>query len=94
MFTMKNYTAILLFLAFLLFAAACTEDPPPTLSYQDRGLVDSLYRLQVDTLNPVMDSLCKARFDSAVHHNVDSMMAVRLSEIEEYLERIKRESQQ
>ncbi|MFQ5448346.1 MAG: hypothetical protein ACE5FF_15585 [Saprospiraceae bacterium] len=91
---MKNYTTILFSLPFLLLATACTQDPPPTLTYKDRELADSLYRLQVDTLNPVMDSLCKARFDSAVQHNVDSMMAERLSEIEKYLQRIKRESQQ
>jgi hypothetical protein len=92
--TMKNKTAFLLSAFFFLLATACTEDPPPTLTYKDRELADSLYRLQVDTLNPVMDSLCKARFDSAVQHNVDSMMAERLSEIEKYLERIKRETQQ
>jgi hypothetical protein len=91
---MKNKTAFLLFFFFLLLTAACTKDPPPTLSYKDRELVDSLYRLQVDSLNPGIDSLCKARFDSAVQHNVDSMMQERLSEIEKYLERVKRENQQ
>jgi len=91
---MKKKITVVLSAYFLLLATACTQDPPPTLTYKDRELADSLYRLQVDSLHPIMDSLCKAHFDSAVQHNVDSMMTKRLSEIQKYLERIKRESQE
>ena len=75
-----------------LFNTACTPDPPPTLNYKDRQLVDSLFRMQVDSLKPLMDSLCDLRFDSAVQHTVDSIMQERQSEIKKYLERIKNEN--
>lgn len=74
-----------------LLATACTEPPPPSLSFREREVVDSLFKRQVDTLHPVFDSLCKARMDSLVQHFVDSIMTERTSEIEEYLERIKGE---
>ncbi|MEO1260128.1 MAG: hypothetical protein AAFZ15_15140 [Bacteroidota bacterium] len=90
--TINNY--LFLFLLFcLITTSACTADPPPTLNYKDRQLVDSLFRLQVDSLKPLMDSLCDLRFDSAVQHTVDSIMQERQSEIEQYLERIKSENQ-
>lgn len=75
-----------------LLAPACTEPPPPSLSFREREIVDSLFRRQVDRLHPLYDSLCKARMDSLVQHNVDSIMAERMSEIEQYLERIKGEN--
>lgn len=83
----------LLSLLFCLLAA-CTPEPPPTLSWKERDLVDSLYRLQITSLRPTLDSLCTARFDSALQFKVDSMMKERTAEIERYLEKIKRESQQ
>ena len=77
----------------LLLVSACTPDPPPTLNYKDRQLVDSLFRLEVDSLKPLLDSICDLRFDSAVQHTVDSLMQERQSEIEKYLERIKKENE-
>jgi len=71
---------------------ACTADPDPTLNYKDREIVDSLFRMEIDTLKVIYDSLCETRFDSAVIFKVDSIMKVRESEIEKYLERIKRET--
>jgi hypothetical protein len=87
------YFLTLIFLS-ACFLPACTEDPPPALSYRDRELIDSLFRLQADTLRPIYDSLCIARMDSMVNRNVDSIMQERLAEIEKYLERIKREENQ
>jgi len=69
--------------------AACTEPPPPTLNYKERLLVDSLYNQGVDSLRPILDSLCTLHFDSLVQASVDSMMQERLEEIERYLQRIK-----
>lgn len=59
------------------YRTACTEPPPPTLAYKDREVVDSLFRLTVDSLKPLYDSLCTARFDSAVQFKTDSMLKVR-----------------
>lgn len=84
---------ILVFIAGCL-STGCTEDPPPALSYKDREVIDSLFRARVDTLRPLYDSLCVVRTDSMVKRNVDSIMQVRLGEIERYLERIKAEENQ
>ena len=87
---LMHFAPIILIAALL--APACTEPPPPSLSFREREIVDSLFRRQVDRLHPVYDSLCKARMDSLVQHNVDSIMAERMSEIEQYLERIKEDN--
>lgn len=83
---LKIALAIFSFTATLM---ACTEPPPPTLNYKERLLVDSLYNSGVDSLRPILDSLCNLHFDSLVQTSVDSMMEERLAEIERYLRRIK-----
>jgi hypothetical protein len=90
---LKNYV-ISLGAIFIFVLTSCTEEPPPTLSFKEREMVDSLFRLQTDSLAPLYDSLCQAHFDSAVQSKVDSMMDERLGEIEKYLERIKKENLQ
>lgn len=77
---------------FLLSLGSCTPDPPPTLNYKDRQLVDSLFRKEVDSLKPMLDSLCEVRFDSTVSVTVDSIMKERQSEIDQYLNRLKKEA--
>lgn len=74
--------------------AACTEPPPPTLAYKDREMVDSLYRHQVDSLKPIFEKRCAARFDSAVQFKTDSMLKVRTAEIQKALERLRQETSQ
>jgi hypothetical protein len=74
--------------------AACTEPPPPTLAYKEREMVDSLYRIAVDSLKPMYDSLCAARFDSAVQFKTDSMLKVRTAQVQEALERLRQETNQ
>jgi hypothetical protein len=81
--------ALALIFSLTLLCVACTEEPPPTLNYKERQLVDSLFKLQVDSFRPRYDSICNAQFDSLVKHNTDSMMDARMKEIEKYLERIK-----
>ena len=82
---------ILHFAFCIFFIAACTPDPPPTLNYKDRQFVDSLFRKEVDSLKPILDSLCDLRFDSSVQAAVDSILTERQSEKDKYLERIKKE---
>ena len=89
------YAFCFLVLSSALFPfTSCTPDPPPTLNYKDRQIVDSLFRQQVDSLKPLLDSLCELRFDSAVQQTVDSIMSERQSEIDKYLERLKREMEE
>lgn len=78
----------------IAFCTACTEPPPPTLAYKDRELVDSLFRLSVDSLKPLYDSLCTARFDSAVQFKTDSMLKVRTNEVQQALKRLRQETNQ
>lgn len=78
----------------LAILAACSDPPPPTLAYKDREVVDSLFRLKVDKLKPVYDSLCTAHFDSAVQFKTDSMLKVRTAEIQQALERLRQETHQ
>ncbi len=89
-----NLPFLLVFAFYLFLQTACTADPPPTLTYKDREVVDSLFRMEVDSLKPLLDSLCDMRHDSAVQHKVDSIMGERQSEIDKYLERIKSEMEQ
>jgi len=81
-------------MAVLAILAACTEPPPPTLAYKDREIVDSLFRKQVDSLKPLYDSACAARFDSAVQFKTDSMLKVRTAQIQKALERLRQETNQ
>ena len=76
----------------LAMLAACTDPPPPTLAYKDRELVDSLFRMKVDSLKPLYDSRCAANFDSAVQFKTDSMLKVRTAEIQQALERLRQET--
>lgn len=85
-------TFYILHFAFIIsLVNACTPDPPPTLNYKDRQLVDSLFRREVDSLKPILDSICEIRFDSSVQAAVDSIISERQSEKEKYLERVKKE---
>ena len=86
---MKMVRAFCLLSFVVCLSPSCTPDPVPTLNFQERGVVDSLYKLQIDSLKIVFDSLCEVRHDSAVQFKVDSMMQERQAEIERYLERIR-----
>ena len=98
----KNKTSIwdlfclyfFLFFSGLFFFNSCTPDPPPTLNYKDRQVVDSLFRKEVDSLKPMLDSICDMRFDSAVQFTVDSIMKERQTDRDIYLERLKKKMEE
>lgn len=73
---------------FALFLLSCGEEPPLTLSWEERTLADSLYKAEVVRLRPQMDSICDTRYDSLVNYYKDSLWADRIEEIKEQLERI------
>lgn len=75
--------------ALVLGLASCTEPPPPTLSYEDRNLVDSLYQEAVVLRRPLIDSVCDVRFDSLVFNYSDSLLPLRQQEIARQLQRIR-----
>ena len=53
--------------------------------------MDSLFKKEVGILKPILDSICDAQFDSVVNYTADSIMSERQSEIEKYLDRLKKE---
>lgn len=83
---MKKLLLLLLLLPFFLLS--CGEEPPLTLSWEERSLVDSLFKDEVNRLRPEMDSLCDSRFDSLFNYYKDSLWVDRIEEIKRQLERI------
>jgi len=77
-----------LLLLSLLLLLSCGEEPPLTLSWEERSLVDSLFKVEVTRLRPELDSLCDTRFDSLVSYYKDSLWTDRIEEIKRQLERI------
>ena len=84
---MKQASVFMLLLTSLALLS-CGEEPPLTLSWEERTLVDSLYKAEVVHLHPVMDSICDTRYDSLVNFYKDSLWVDRIEEIKEQLERI------
>jgi hypothetical protein len=80
-------------MAFSLLTA-CTDPPPPALNSQDRQIIDSLYRLRVDSLRPKLDSICDGKFEARVEQAVDSMYKLRVAEMERLIKRLKEKEQQ
>ncbi|MCB9285288.1 MAG: hypothetical protein H6563_14545 [Lewinellaceae bacterium] len=74
----------------LTLFAACEEDTPETLSWEERSFVDSLFKEEVIKLRPELDSLCDLRFDSLVQFYKDSLWTDRIQEVTQQLERIEK----
>lgn len=81
-------------LACPLLFWACSDPPPPMLNSEDRHLIDSLSKKEALALKPFYDSLCEATFDQRVRHAVDSIMEIRLAEIEAQKRRIQEKAKQ
>ena len=77
-----------LVLLFIFFLLSCGEEPPLTLSWEERSLVDSLFKAEVNKIRPEVDSICDMRFDSMVNYYKDSLWTDRIEEIQRQLERI------
>ncbi len=92
--TRRRYSALFpVWASMILFGiTSCTEDPPPTLYYQDREIIDSLFLDTVGVLRPRLDSLCETRQDSMVAYLTDSLLEARMRVINEYLKSIDEEN--
>jgi len=72
---------LLIILAAGLFS--CTAEAPKTkLNRTERGIIDSLYSNQIPELDSIMDSICVVRRDRDFQRLKDSIIAIRLKEIE------------
>ena len=58
-----------------------------TLTPTERELVDSFYQKKVVELRPLLDSICAAQKDSLVELAADSLLKVRMEEIQKILSR-------
>lgn len=76
-------------LIMLTTAAACGEEAPLTMTWEERSLADSLFQVEVNSLRAEMDSLCNEHFDSMKNYYIDSLWTDRIQEIQKQLERIR-----
>ena len=77
----------LIALSFLLFLfSSCGPEPLNLdLSRDDRKVVDSLYKEQISDLGPSLDSMCNAYKKERYQQMKDSLIELRLEEIESLL---------
>jgi hypothetical protein len=67
----------------LLGIASCTDPSGGQLTDAQLALVDSLYNRDIDSIRTYYDSLCTYQHDSIFDIAVDSILEVRLREIEQ-----------
>jgi hypothetical protein len=85
-FNRVNKIAIVFTLLFCLTMLACRPQSD-TLTPTERELVDSFYQKKVVELRPLLDSICAAQKDSLVERAADSLLKVRMEEIQKILNR-------
>ncbi|MCB0546527.1 MAG: hypothetical protein KDD19_03010 [Phaeodactylibacter sp.] len=81
------------FSAALMMACEPPEEAPIRLTSRERIQIDTLANQQIDSLRPVMDSLCEAITPEFLRRAVDSLVEVRKQEEEKLRARIQREQQ-
>lgn len=92
---MKSVKAIFAapLLAALLSGCEPPEEAPIRLTSRERIRIDTLANQQIDSLRPVMDSICDAAYQDILERAVDSLVEVRKREEEKLRARIQREQQ-
>lgn len=70
----------------LMFIVSCEQEVPKIkLNRDEKKLVDSLYKKDIMMISKEMDSLCDLYNKKNYQQFKDSIIAIRLSEIEEIL---------
>jgi len=80
----KSFILCYLFFYSLSFFSSC-EEPPYELRGADYKIIDTVFQNQIVDIKLEMDSLCELRYDKLVSDAKDSIMKVRLLEIEKKL---------
>lgn len=71
-----------IFILVIIFSSfGCEKKANNPLTRAERKLVDSLYRLEIDSLRTNLDQWCKEKYDSIYQEAVDSIMDLRINEI-------------
>ncbi|GEM_PF-4282322 len=61
----------------LLFSLSACEEPEIKLDRAARRTIDTLVNYQLDSISPILDSLCKATKEDVIQHAVDSIVKER-----------------
>mgnify|MGYP000353010153 FL=1 len=91
---MKNASLVFLILSVLLWPSCESQETGIRLTSSERIRIDSLAKKQIDSLVPVLDSLCTANKDKLIEQALDSIIELRQQEEQTLRERIKRKQQQ
>ncbi|MEQ8703890.1 MAG: hypothetical protein RIC19_08210 [Phaeodactylibacter sp.] len=91
---MKNASEVLLLLGVLLWAGCESQETGIRLTSSERIRIDSLAKQQIDSLVPLLDSLCTTNKEAIVQRALDSIIELRQQEEQTLRQRIKRKQQQ
>lgn len=72
---------LILSLTFLYFFSSCGEKSGMELSLNERAEADSLYVLQLDSIDAVLDSICIAQYDSLYQKSYNQLLEKRIKAI-------------
>lgn len=91
---MKNASLVFLILSVLLWSSCESQETGIRLTSSERIRIDSLAKKQIDSLVPVLDSLCTVNKDKLIEQALDSIIELRQQEEQTLRERIMRKQQQ
>lgn len=91
---MKNVNLVFLLLGVLLWPSCESQETGIRLTSSERIRIDSLAKKQIDSLVPVLDSLCTVNKDKLIEQALDSIIELRQQEEQTLRERIIRKQQQ
>ncbi|NRA48347.1 MAG: hypothetical protein HRU12_04380 [Phaeodactylibacter sp.] len=91
---MRNASLFSLLFWALLWSACESQETGIRLTSSERIRIDSLAKKQIDSLVPVLDSLCTINQASMVQSALDSIIELRQQEEETLRARIKRKQEQ
>ena len=74
-------------IGLLTLSTACTKDAADKLNPAERQAVDTLYTNELKVLRPLLDSICEVRQDSIILRVADSLVRVRMEEIDRIMNR-------
>ena len=76
----------LLFLVLIIGLLSCGQEPVIIdLNREERSVVDSLYKEEISLIAPKLDSLCEIHKKKRYQQIKDSLIEIRLEEIESLL---------
>lgn len=84
MMWVRQYIQLTLLPLFLILLS-CGEKDMVELSVSEKKLADSLYSVQLESLDKMLDSICVAQYDSIYRVKYDSILDKRLKNLQKLL---------